>query len=58
VRPGAGGLIYDTPIQPRVIADLWGRAAIGATATQGDWALFYQELLAALARWSGVGGRR
>jgi hypothetical protein len=36
--------------------DLWGRAAIGATATQGDWALFYQELLAALG--GMVRGRR
>jgi hypothetical protein len=32
----------------RQVADLWRRAAIGATATQGDWALLYQELLAAL----------
>ena len=40
----------------RQVADLWGRAAIGATATQGDWALFYQELLAALG--AMVRGRR
>jgi hypothetical protein len=32
----------------RQVADLWRRAAIGASATQGDWALLYQELLAAL----------
>ena len=32
----------------RQVADLWRRAAIAATATQGDWALLYQELLAAL----------
>jgi len=31
----------------RQVADLWGRAAIGATARQRDWALFHQELLAA-----------
>jgi hypothetical protein len=32
----------------RQVADLWRRAATGATATQSDWALLYQELLAAL----------
>ncbi len=32
----------------RQVADLWRRAAIGATATQGDWALLYQELLTGL----------
>ena len=36
----------------RRIADFSGvgRAAVDATATQGDWALLFQELLAVLAR--------
>jgi hypothetical protein len=32
----------------RQVADLWRRAAMGATVRLGDWALLYQELLAAL----------
>src|SRR5450755_2795363 len=30
------------------VADLWRRAAAGVGATHDDWALLYQELLAAL----------
>ena len=33
----------------RQVADLWRRAATGALATHSDWALLYQELLAALS---------
>ena len=33
----------------RRVADLWRQAATGAEATLGDWAILYQELLAALS---------